>query len=264
MSDASGLKQAEKDRALQAVLSQEFDRIRSKNPSYSLRAFAKKLSLAPSALSEILQGKRGVSRRAAVKITSSLALAPDRREKLLAQFPTKRGTLPRAIPTQLVMDQYRAISDWYHFAILSLSETRAFQSSPAWVSKRLGLSKTVATAAIDRLVRLEMLHRDSKQNLSPTGKSYATPDHVAEISLRKAHAVNLELARSALEHDSIDQRDFTSMTMAIDPAKIPEAKKMIRKFQSELCTFLESGEKTEVFKVCTQLFSLSKNGEEND
>ena len=45
---------------LRRALHDEFSSARIKNPMFSLRAFARKLNLPPSALSEILNGKRTV------------------------------------------------------------------------------------------------------------------------------------------------------------------------------------------------------------
>lgn len=257
---------AHKENEIQKVLNEELHRLRLRNPSYSLRAFARKLSMAPSALSEILQGKRAVSRKTAVSIANALMMSPAERDKLLKLFPEHFKRAPRGAAltvkpsNQLMMDQYRTISEWFHFAILSLAETTNFQSDISWIAQRLRLSKVVASSAVNRLLRLKLLQQKNGA-FSATGLSYATPDGIAEVSLRRAHATNLDLAKASLERDSLEERDFTSMTMAIDPRKIPEAKKRIREFQKELCAFLESGEQTEVYKVCTQFFPLTTKGE---
>ena len=44
----------------------------NQNPNYSLRAFARDLDLAPSRLSEVLNGKQGLSTQAAEKIAKTL------------------------------------------------------------------------------------------------------------------------------------------------------------------------------------------------
>jgi UV DNA damage repair endonuclease len=51
--------------------------------------------------------------------------------------------------------------------------------------------------------------------------------------------------------------------MAIDPKKLSVAKELIRKFQDDLSDLLESGNQTEVYRLSTHLFPLSKleNGE---
>ena len=247
---------------LRRFIFDEFQRSKMRNPSYSLRAFAKRLSLPVSALSEILQGKRSISLKSAEKVLQRLALGPNEHEDLLKPFlkansSSEIAALRSPIAVQLEMDQYRVISDWFHFAILSLAETADFDSEIEVVARRLGITNKVAAEAVERLVRLGLINRSAGGELKPTGISYSTPDGIASLSLRRGHESNLELARQSLERDSIENRDFTAVTMAIDPLKLPEAKKRIRIFQNELCAFLESDLKTEVYKVCLQLFPLT-------
>lgn len=252
--------------AVQQLLSRKLVEIRLKNPSYSLRAFAKKLQISSAALSEIMNGKRRVSAKMASRFAARLTLNPEESEKILAAFRRQEEGPKRPRPpqapirdsVQLSMDHFKVISDWYHFGILSLSETEDFRSAPEWIAHRLGIRLVEAKEALARLERLEMLERDPKGRLKATGVQYTTTDEIANLSLIKSHGQNLELARQSLEQDPLHERDFTAMTMAIDPDLLPEAKKRIRQFRAELCAFLESGKKKEVYKMCMQLMPLSR------
>ncbi len=53
-------------------------------------------------------------------------------------------------------------------------------------------------------------------------------------------------------------RDMSFMTMAIDPVKLPEIKKMVRKFQDELADFIDKGDKKEVYEICMQIFPRTR------
>lgn len=251
--------------ALQNLLNTKLAELKVKNPSYSLRAFAKKTGLTSSALSEILRGKRRVSRELACRIARKLCLAPDEAQELLGLFPEKltydSAARDQAIRyTQLNMDHFHVISDWYHFAILSLIETQGYRHDPEWVARRLGIKTSEARAAFERLERLGMIEVDKKGRATRHDVHYATSDEVASVSLRKLHAQNLELARRSLEVDDIHERDFTAMTLAIDPKDLPEAKKMLREFTDRFTARLERGAKKEVYKLCLQFIPLSKPG----
>ena len=249
---------------LQKLLSQRLADIRLRNPSYSLRAFAKKAGVSSSAISEILNGKRRISKNTARRIALRLSLDPQEAATLLASFPEKRPYRKESDPpeqpplAQLSMDQFRLISEWWHFAIQSLSETEDYRHDPAWVASRLGLSPQQARSAMERLSRLRMLWSDEAGKVLRGAPGYETSDDIADASLRHAHSQNLELARKSLESDPVLQRDFTATTMAIDPDKLPEAKRRIREFHNELCAFLESGDKREVHKICIQMFPLTR------
>jgi uncharacterized protein (TIGR02147 family) len=81
---------------------------------------------------------------------------------------------------------------------------------------------------------------------------------MADVTLKKHHEQSLDLAKESLFRDDVKKRDFTTVTMAIDPKKLSMAKERIRKFEDELSDLLESGHRTEVYRLSMQLFPLSK------
>ncbi len=252
--------------ALQKKLNETFTETQGKNPLFSLRAFARRLELSPSALSEILKGKRRVSKKMALRVVENLGLPRSESERLLGLFPErpsrkKHNGAYLSPLVELPRDQYQLISDWYHFAILSLAELPGSRMNSIWVSGRLNITVENAEAALERLERLELLKRDDQGNLRTTGLEYSTSDEIPETSLRKAHSANFELARQSLERDSLDLRDFTAVTLAIDVSRMPAAKKMIREFQDRLAAYLEGGVKNEVYKICVQFFPLTVSSE---
>jgi uncharacterized protein (TIGR02147 family) len=151
------------------------------------------------------------------------------------------------------------IANWYHFAILSLAETREFSDDPSWIAARLNVRVSDIEVALERLQRLKMLKRGESGVLEPTGEQFATTDEIASTAVRGFHSEVLELARNSLEKVSLDRRDFTTMTMAVDPKRLGQAKKMVRQFRAKLCNFLEQGDKTEVYQLSINLFPLSQD-----
>jgi uncharacterized protein (TIGR02147 family) len=249
--------------AFQKVLFEKLMDIRLRRPNFSLRAFALKIGISAPELSEILRGKRKASARIIERVSQRLPLSPEESEALLETVRQDKTDSNLAAQNQrpslqLNMDHFKAISDWFHFAILSLAETEDFSDNPAWIARRLNISLTQTKEALARLERLGMLERTEGGALKATGVQYATSDEIANVSLRNSHSKDLELAQKSLEQDEIEDRDFTAMTLAIDPKKLPMAKKMIREFRDRLGTFLESESKTEVYKICMQLFPLTK------
>jgi hypothetical protein len=63
----------------------------------------------------------------------------------------------------------------------------------------------------------------------------------------------------ALENLPISIRNHSARTVAIDPEKIPEAKKRIEAFMIELCDELASGSKKQVYELAVQLFPLENS-----
>jgi uncharacterized protein (TIGR02147 family) len=246
---------------LRQIISEELLKIRARNSSYSLRAFATRVGLVPSAVSEILNGKRRITKKMGRKILERLSVSPDRSLMILNSLDFEKAKkIDRTDMkefSRVNMDQYHVISEWYYFAILSLAETEGFKSNPKWIANRLNIQVREASTALERLERLGMLKKANGRFIS-TGLQFETSTDMANLSLRKSHFENLQLAQKSLETDDVLKRDFSSMTMAIDPKRLPEAKKLIKNFRRRLCAYLEAGSKKEVYRICVQLFPLSK------
>ncbi len=251
--------------AVQNLLRSKLSEIQKQNPQYSLRAYAKKVGVHVGALSYILNGKRNVSRDLAERITRRLLLDPQERSEVLNLFPEKKKIAatqsemqayePRYL--ELSASQFKIASEWEHFAVMSLARTKDFQSSKEWIAKRLGITESRAAQIIERLLDLGLFQIDSEGNLTRSEKSYRTTDDVADISMKKHHEQNLNLAKESLFRDHVLDRDFTTVTMAIDKKKLSTAKELIRKFQDELSDLLETGNQTEVYRLSVQLFPLT-------
>lgn len=227
-----------------------------KNPAYSLRSFARRLQIGPSALSEMLNGKRLITEKSALKILERLNLSPEESNKLMKRLAKGRKAPAREY-VQVEMDQYHLIADWFYFGILSLAETEDFKDSPEWIANRLNIGIPQARRALAVLERMKLLKRDNKNRLVHSGAAFRTSSQIPHLGLRKSHFDNLELAKVSLEKDDVTVRDFSSVTMAIDPDLLSEAKELIRDFRRKLSEFLESGKKQEVYKLNIQLFPLS-------
>ena len=247
---------------IQKMLRTKFEESRIRNPAFSVRAFAKKAGLSPATLSLILNGKRKISRKLAQKLCDKLMLDPTERAQLFIQFEKKheseKSDQVGLDYLQLTNDQYQVVADWKSFAILNLIETKGFKSNNEWIARRLAISLGDVENTIERLKRLEMVSETKSGGLKRAATRYRTSDDVANLSLRKSHHQNLELAQKSLEDVPVDLRDFTWMTLPIDLEKMPQAKEMIRKFRDEFYTLMSrEAAPTEVYRICVQLFPLT-------
>lgn len=242
--------------ALREFLQDTLTQGRLRNPSFSLRALAKKAGLSPAALSEILNGKRKLTPERASKVLLKMGVSPEKSDFILKGMVTSKKINPSH--QQLSIDQFYLIAEWYHFAILSLGETEDFQDSPEWISKRLNIPLSTTIKALERLERLGALKQNKQGNLVVTGVQLTTPDEIIHRGIKQQHAEILELCKNSLDQHSLQQRDFLGVTMAINPKDIPLAKKMLRDFITKLCSKLEQGQKKEVYRLNLQLIPLSR------
>ena len=254
----------------------ELNRRLQKNRAYSLRAFAKALRLEAGALSQYLSGKRVPSYKAAQKILRGLELTPEQEKRFLGSLarhhqsrglkrmsPAFKPSVEPELPSrELTAELFQAVSEWYHYAILLLTEVEGFRPDPRWIAKQLGISLLEAKLGMERLRQLELLQdmggklRFVDQNITTANKAITTP------ALRRRQRQILEKAIDSLENDPIETRSMTGMTMAIDPAKLPEAKKLISEFNRQMSRFLETDHRKEVYELQIALFPLQKKSPE--
>lgn len=105
-----------------------------------------------------------------------------------------------------------------------------------------------------QLIKSNLVIEDKDGNLKRTSENVSTPDMQSLDFIKKLQRVNLEKAAGALDLD-IEKRDITAMTMTINPDRIDEARKLIRKFQNDLSVLLENDEKK---KFINCVFSSSQ------
>jgi len=245
------------------LLKEELADRQRKNPAYSLRAFAQTLNLDPGTLSNVLAGKRLLPKHKVKSVVARLGLPPTKasvllgsnRKESLAQL--SRMKLQQKAPLVLSESHHKVLAEWEHFAVLSLLETHDFQSSPVWLAKRLAISQLRAEQIVKRLEKVKLVVRDPKGSLQKNFERLRTPEDLVSAALQASHKDTLELAATKLEEVSPDARDFSSVTMAIDPERIPEAKVLIREFRKKLAALMEDGERSAVYRLSIQLFPLT-------
>ncbi|MGZ3788129.1 MAG: TIGR02147 family protein [Bacteriovorax sp.] len=229
-----------------------------KNPRYSLRAFAKALELDASSVSQILSGKRKVSNKSIQRICTKLSVSPNEL-KNFGLLENSNGTSNDWF--QVTLDTFSVISEWYHYAILELTYISGFKSGPRWIAKKLSITTEEARIAIERLKRLGLLLEENGSLI----KSSKRLTNQGLIDTSRAHKELqkhvLSKALIAVEECPQEEKDITSMTMAIDPKNLANAKLLIQKFRRDLCDLLEDGTPEQVYHLGIQLYPISKKSE---
>ncbi len=258
--------------SVSALLNQRFAELRDKNPRYSVRAFARDLSLDAGFLSHVLNGKRKLSVARAIEVAERLKLNSTQKRLFLvvAQFEAttrskekqrlaqELSRLVEHAPVQSIsVEQYRILSDWYHFAILEMTEDPEFDADPSTISRRLGIPHMDAKLARERLLQIGLLQNDGSK-IKKTAVHFSPPQDIVEIAYRQRHSTVLDKAKEALNDIDPNKREFFSITMCIDPELLPIAKERIRDFAWDLCRTLESGKRKEIHELAIQLFPLEK------
>lgn len=260
-----------------AFLSASIRATQEQNPRFSLRAWAKQLGLSHVAmLSMVLNSKRKLLPSLSSKISQyylktgqftenearyfdmlvlfSNASANDEKifyERILASLRPDRTF------STLDLDHFRIVSDWYHLAIVEMTQLKDFLSDPRWIRLRLGgcVNEGQVKDAIDRLIRIGLLERNTEGELKKLKSNYATPTDISNEAIRNFHSQMIEKSLNALKTQSVEERDITAHILTTSKAKLPEAKRMIRDFRKNLAEFLETPQGDAVYQVNIQLFN---------
>lgn len=255
-----------------AILDRAFDVRVKKNPGYSLRAFARDLEMPVSKLSEVLRGRRGISRKAGLRIAEIIHLSKEETEYFVAwiELEHARSELRRKRAQDIVaaheamrsfgqidLERFRVIADWYHLAILELTRTKGFQSNAKWIAGRLGISEADASAAVKRLIGFELLRETEGGDWVPTSGNLATPSGIPSEKIREHHCQILDRAKNALEKTPIEKRDFSTVTLAVDSSQIEKARALLKEFRRRFAEEIQSVEvRDRVYVLGLQFFPL--------
>lgn len=254
-----------KENYFRTVLREELAKRQRVNAAYSLRAFAKTLGMQPPTLSAVLAGKRPLPTSAAETLPEKLAFSPAEKKRFLNSVYYRKVPAPivqsieAAAASTVLNDElhFKIIAEWEHYAILTLVETHGFKPEKTWIAKRLKISEATAQAALNRLQESGLVSIDKAGRLKLHQVNVTTTEDLTSTALRQSHKEALTLGADKLDSVAVELRDFSSMTMAVCPEKLPEAKKLIRSFQKQLCALLEEGKRTEVYQLCVQLYPLT-------
>lgn len=158
----------------------------------------------------------------------------------------------------IAMDSFRLLADWFHYAIMELTSIKDFKYDFTWIANQLGISVTEARQATERLIRLEILEEKRGALIKTSAFVTNYVEGQTNSALKQLQRHVLQKALEAVDTVPAQSKDITSVTMAIDVKKIPEAKRRIKAFRRKLSEFLEDGNQTQVFNLGVQLYPVSK------
>jgi uncharacterized protein (TIGR02147 family) len=242
------------------------------NPSFSMHAFAAKVGVAQGFLSEVMSGKKNLSSETAAKIALRLDLPPqdsdyftllvqlerakdaEYREKIIAQIEAIKSNEK---VFDLTVDAFKTISEWYHFPIIDLTEMEEFEFTSKNVAKRLGISTVEVEAALERLLRLELLELTSKGEYKKTKDHFLIESPAQNEAVVRFHRQILERLSQALPVQKKDQRLSRTEVLLIDPKMQSKVEAIIDNAAKEVIALaMKSKKKSRVCALALHFFNL--------
>lgn len=248
-----------------------------RNPKFSIRAWSKQVGHRnPSILSRILRGERSLKPELAMRVAETLKLTgkPRRYFDLLVLLENAKGHSEKELYSQLLaqlkpdrqfstltLDHFRYVADWYHLAILEMTLLKGFKSDPEWIARRLGkpMTAVMVDAAIERMVRLELLERASDGTIRRKPETEVRVGNQAPSeAIRKHHSQMIQKGVEAMQTQSIDRRQILGSTIPLTREGFKKAQQILLQCHRELLALAAPGTGDEVYQLNTQFFSLTE------
>jgi uncharacterized protein (TIGR02147 family) len=249
------------------VLKLDFSNRREANPRFSQRAYAQVLGVSSGRLTEILSGKSPITVGKAQSIMHKLELPEsDQKEflRLVEREIVNRGDGRRktriSTERRLKEEDFKIISDWEYFTLMSLIEMSTFKSDTKWIAKKMGISVERCEEVIAHLQQHDLITIDSNGDFKNTYRSMSTMTDVPSEVLRKANSDCILHAIEKMNTIDLLARDVTSMTFPVDPKKIKEAKEIIREFKKKMVKLMNGGKTSEIYNLNVQLVPVTDLG----
>jgi uncharacterized protein (TIGR02147 family) len=250
----------------------------SKNPNYSLRAFARDIDLSPARLSEVLRGKGDLGVSKLQSISERLCSETSEQEffKNLVVAKVSRNTenqkkalaylkLHKEIheAQKIAIDDFELMSEWYYLGIWNYILLGKNLSEDEIISEFPDVDESKIKACLNTLNRLDLIDLKNNKYQTNANEIHAIYDF-SSFAVRKYHQSMLRKAEQCLLHQNIDERYFYSKITSLNPEQYSKLTNLVSNFIESVPQKLQvrpSDENNSVHAVNFQIFRLNKTRE---
>lgn len=262
-----------KDQDISFILRNAFERLKSQNPSFSIRAVAKKAGMSHVAVGKLLNGQIGLAPHRVDSVIKAFQLDSLASSALknavvhskldgMKDSPLKQKTSRRkpALEFNEKSSKYfTALENWYELPILDLLTCKKSPRTADEISKRLGVPSAQIKSAIARLMNAGLLEEKGDRLIKK--ERYIrfpnkTPSYISSKYNRQV------LQKASNELSKVEQADFNkrlikNICLAVNPNKIEEAKERLNRALYEISLDLSDGESSQIYFLSGLLFPVS-------
>lgn len=259
----------------------QFRERQKRNPKFSLRAWSRQLGFEnPSLLFQVLRRERKLKIELAGKLAGNLKLKGKPLKyfeiivlKNASKSETEKRVYEAMIPklrpkkfwaaSSFSLELFSMAAEWYHWAILEMSELSDFDANEDFIQNRLNgsLDKKTIRAALDRLLRLGFLEKAKNGKLvraNPENSPNFLRNKVPSEAVRSYHKQMIEKAKLAVDEQSIEERYLRGTTLPFKMADREKVEEILRNAHREILELAAKGDAEELYQLNTQFFRLTK------
>ena len=259
---------------------QEFYELeKSLDPTFSYRVFAAAIGIDASLLVKILQGKRHVSTKNIETFVQFFHFKEGKAEyfrEMVAYGKAKNDeqvrkhfeTLQKMRPSscrELDEARYRYFQQWFYPMIRSALDVFDYRGPEH--AAALGdccipkISASQVENAVDALLQLGLAHKRKDGRIVPTDAHLKTKEHWLSASISDYQKSIAELAHRSIAETPKEERDISTLTMALDSTQIQRIRDIIaeaRKSIVNVANSMPSQICDSVYQLNFQLFPMMK------
>lgn len=248
---------------------------RARNARYSYRRAAQRIGISSGTLSRILNGSRhlggsllpkmisylGLKRREAeyFSLLVNFELLTDENRKRqcyreLLRMRTERNTL---VPEE----NHQFFEQWYHVALFELLRIVKDPSDHAALGAMLlpPVSGPKARRAIEVLKKLGYIHQENDESSCTTEPFLTTGDTWEGVAIHSFQVAMSTLAAKALDTVPKEERDFSTLTMALSKEAFMKIREVVTNARAEIAAIeRECTDPERVYQINLQCFPLSR------
>lgn len=261
-----------------------FEQKKKRNPRYSIRAWAKQLGYNSAAfLGQVMKGQRSANmpllRR--IKESEDLDEAGWRHLKVLYLKSLYNDEDPifdelmlslNKRDYDITFDRFELLSEWFYLAIYELAKHETFTPDAKTIQRALkfDLSEDKINDAIKLLQEIGMLDEHGKRDhckkigvVSQREENDLSADIEKFISdkpnkiIRNYHHKNIDLAKVAIEEQSIDERFVSSSSVSLNKENLEKANKILKEAHMKILELPLSSDATSIYQFNAQFFKIA-------
>lgn len=246
----------------QIFLENEYKNIKRRNTRYSKAAFAEKIGISPTHLSQLLNDKRALTHSVLAKIDKACRLSAEQKNKILHQIDFKNNLKTRG-KEETITESYKLsnyemslVCSWEHMAILSLAEIPNNSYESRWIADRLNLGIERVSEILECLLKLHLIKINGNNFILGSGH-VKTTDNIPSSYIRKYHRDAILNTVEKIDKIPIEERVFSALTLAFDSTDIGKVKKAVNSFKDKIGNLSKRAKKYDrVYQLSIQYIPL--------